>query len=296
MSDVMLTPCPDGLNEINWTNMLLDLDRVCAGRMSSLTMLSCQAEHVLVALRFYAEHGGEIPDPPVKPWRNRHMTPEGVSQKEWDTTIRDMERFARNVASHQMTILKDDGPYRHVRFMSPLRFSYWFELVTWPGVLTIHGDCGTYSFSRENDMFGFFRESRINPYYWTQKCVSEDRSVGIKEFSEEEFRIKTLWCMAGHLGLDGPSEVPEEIVDKIEDEVVSWCCDGKDTAIRKAWEWEFEGKRPLSDIHEYAFDDLTHGFLWCLHAIRWGVEQWYRSREFAMSRPTPSLIVSGDTP
>lgn len=206
------------------------------------------------------------------------------------------DRFARDVASHQMTILKDDGPYRHVRFMSPLRFSYWFELVTWPGVLTIHGDCGTYSFSREKDMFQFFRERRINTYYWTQKCVSADCSRGVKEFSEEEFRLKAIRCVAGHLGLDEPSEVPQEIVDKIEYEVVSWCCDGKDTAITRAWEWEFEGKRPLQDIHEYNLEELTHEFLWCLHAIRWGVEQWYRSQKFAKSQPTASLVVPGGTP
>ena len=66
MSDVMLTPCPDGLNEISWTNMLLDLDRVCAGRMSSLTMLSCQAEHVLVGLRFYADHRKSVSLPSLR--------------------------------------------------------------------------------------------------------------------------------------------------------------------------------------------------------------------------------------
>lgn len=70
-------------------------------------------------------------------------------------------RFAREMAGHEMTVLHDDGLYRHLRFTSNLRGhgEYWFYLITWPGCLTIRGDYGNaYTFTREPDMLPFFRD------------------------------------------------------------------------------------------------------------------------------------------
>jgi hypothetical protein len=74
------------------------------------------------------------------------------------------------VRPHEMTVLHDDGLYRHLRFMSPDRSSYWFELITWPGCLTVRGDFGdAFTFARITDMFEFFRGRQINPVYWSEK-------------------------------------------------------------------------------------------------------------------------------
>src|SRR5580692_6155935 len=89
------------------------------------------------------------------------------------------ECFQRDTANHEMTVLHDDGLYRHLRFMQVItdeltgkqsRSSfYWFDLVTWPGNLVINGDMETFAFARSDDMFGFFRGDRINPGYWAEK-------------------------------------------------------------------------------------------------------------------------------
>jgi len=69
------------------------------------------------------------------------------------------ERFKRDTKDHEMTVLHEDGLYRHLRFRKPAGgySEYWFDLVTWPGVLVIRGDMETFAFSRTEDMLAFFR-------------------------------------------------------------------------------------------------------------------------------------------
>jgi hypothetical protein len=112
------------------------------------------------------------------------------------------QRFLRCVAKHRLTILRDEGVYRHLRFKEPGRFAYWFDLITWPGCLAIEGDCGSYTFKRLYDMFEFFRrdgswrksfdsEMAINPDYWAQKLEAQScngRSPGnVRRWSPQRF-------------------------------------------------------------------------------------------------------------
>lgn len=105
-------------------------------------------------------------------------------------------RFNKWVAdgTHAMTVLRDDGLYRHLRFRKPDRSEYWFDLLTWPGNLTITGDMGTYTFARVEDMFTFFT-GYINTHYWAEKEKSRSRSE-LKEHDSDDFRawlIQDFW-------------------------------------------------------------------------------------------------------
>lgn len=109
------------------------------------------------------------------------------------------EQFLKDVADHQMTIAHEDGVYRHVRFRSATRGSvYWFDLVTWPGFLTICGDMGTWTFSRVPDMLTFFRSEReglnINASYWAEKLQhgTHGGRDGAKEWDDDLFRERVL--------------------------------------------------------------------------------------------------------
>lgn len=84
------------------------------------------------------------------------------------------KRFARDAAQHQLTVLHDDGLYRHLRFRAPRRNTYWFDLITAPGSLTFRGDGESFTFDRDPDMFQFFRRrpGSINAHYWAQKVTS----------------------------------------------------------------------------------------------------------------------------
>lgn len=83
------------------------------------------------------------------------------------------EQFLKDVANHQMESRMENGIYRHLVFRQSGEHSWnmWFGIVTWPGWLTIYGDMGTWTFSRVEDMFCFFRDEklRINASYWAEK-------------------------------------------------------------------------------------------------------------------------------
>jgi hypothetical protein len=86
--------------------------------------------------------------------------------------IRAAAQFEQMVERHEMTILLDEGLYRHVRFRRPDELGYWFDLVTWPGYLAINGDLiSGYTFARIEDMFNFFAGDHINPMYWAEKIT-----------------------------------------------------------------------------------------------------------------------------
>lgn len=128
------------------------------------------------------------------------------------------DRFLRDVSEHEMTIVRDDGVSRHIRFKKPRTNCYFFDLITWPGHLCVSGDCGTYVFSRLDDMFEFFRVDRthsvckdrqlyINKQYWAEKVVSECRHGGIKEYSEDKFRAQIKDYFDQHF----QDEIEEEV-------------------------------------------------------------------------------------
>lgn len=112
------------------------------------------------------------------------------------------EQFLKDVATHEMHILHEDGVYRHIRFKRPGTGCMHFDLITYPGYLVYSGDIGCYVFSRLDDMFEFFRSERkyktgdglkINLGYWSEKLQATDSNGsspgdGAIEYSECLFR------------------------------------------------------------------------------------------------------------
>src|ERR1700722_10858892 len=107
-------------------------------------------------------------------------------------------QFLKDVANHKMTVLLDSGIYRHVEFKKPGRCDMWFDLITWPGCLTVRGDMGTWTFARVEDMFKFFRSNpnklEINADYWSEKlCTGVHGGRDSAEVWEEEvFRANLI--------------------------------------------------------------------------------------------------------
>ncbi len=112
-----------------------------------------------------------------------------------DNQSRALARFRVDTAQHQMEVLLDNGLHRHLKFSNAGSSVYRFDIVTWPGYLTISGDMGTSVFRRMPDMLEFFRNDqrkdaapdvlRINPGYWAEKCVANDGEG--KKFDENLF-------------------------------------------------------------------------------------------------------------
>lgn len=112
----------------------------------------------------------------------------------------------------RMTILKEDGVYRHLQFRKPGSSFYHFELITFPGYLVITGDMGSYTFSRVHDMFEFFSSNGyINSGYWAEKVVSG--STGgrgeVQHHDEEAFKswvVNDFWETSRNMDFDETCE------------------------------------------------------------------------------------------
>lgn len=195
------------------------------------------------------------------------------------------ERFAFDVLNHQMTVLHDDGVYRHLRFRQPETSTHWFDLVTWPGCLAINGDMKTYLFARETDMFEFFRGEHVNPSYWSEKLRA---SSNVRGYDEYKARDRLASEVAEHEaewpGLG--AAVDHEILD-------TWSgCNVADEHDFRLAVRDFE-YRPDPDDRERVFQfadtwewdlaEWSYHLLWCLHAIRWGIDQYDKARSAVAS-------------
>lgn len=213
------------------------------------------------------------------------------------------ERFERDVAEHTMTIHRDDGVDRHIKFRAADGDScYWFEILTWPGALLIRGDCGTYVFSRLTDMFEFFREKckdpaklYINPGYWCEKLQAVDcNGYGrgkAQEFSGDRFaehvkRDFESYFESRHVDAERKAEIWQEI----QDYVLDYVGDGYElgpagTLLREHEPSEFRGM--FEDVWEWRCDEYTHHFIWNLYAIAWAIRQYDAARVVATVDDAP---------
>lgn len=223
------------------------------------------------------------------------------------------ERFAADTAKHTMTVLHDEGLYRHLRFRAPEHSAYWFDLITWPGVLAIRGDIGeSYVFQRLDDMFEFFRGKRINPHYWSEKLDGGRYSA--KQYSESKFRqlVVEYFVDAVRDRIAPPGlgkAVREEILNSgdLYDEGLarqaldafefgttfqaSCTCGASaqfvDDVEASGWRWQhIKGAGPhlsqveripgftFEDTWDWDLHDYHWCFLWACHAIVWGIAQY----------------------
>jgi hypothetical protein len=201
-------------------------------------------------------------------------------------------RFARDTASHQMTVLHDDGLYRHLRFSSNPRGygEYWFDLITWPGRLAMVGDVGDdYVFTRLPDMFEFFRADRrwgINPHYWAEKLGAGRRSV--QEYSEDAFRqiVRELFVSAVECG-----EAPRGLGKAIRADILDQDLWDEGEARKLLESFEYKGFT-FGETWEYSFRDYESSFLWACYAIQWGIARYDRVRRYGLDKLAASEAVA----
>ncbi|WP_255951608.1 hypothetical protein [Streptomyces odontomachi] len=189
-------------------------------------------------------------------------------------------RFARDTANHEMTVLHDEGLYRHLRFMNPRSSEFWFELVTWPGSLTIRGDYGDpHTFSRLDDMFKFFRADRrwgINPHYWAEKLGRDGGRRSVKEYSENLLRQRVIEQFTEDARWNGgvPAGTGKALRTWVLDEDLS-----DEHQARNVLEAFAHQGYEFSDVWEWDFHDYRSDFLWACHAIQWGIGQYDAARK-----------------
>lgn len=181
-------------------------------------------------------------------------------------------RFATDTAEHQMTVLLDQGLYRHVRFARPGSSIGWFELITTPNLLTINGDMGTFMFSRLEDMFRFFQraDGSISPDYWGEKIHASSDPASV--YSAKVFTDTIRDAAIDQLD-DFDEERHGEALAALEEEVLSYAAAGEEEA-RSALDRFGHDLIEFSDTWEYNFTDYSFRYLWNLYAIVYGIAQY----------------------
>lgn len=183
------------------------------------------------------------------------------------------EMFLKDVATHQMTVVLDNGIHRHIRFRRPGTYCMGFDIMAWPGYLCIAGDMGDYLFARLPDMFEFFRGKadgplEISPRYWAEKT----RNNKTTEYSPETF-IASI-----NSYLDGLETVSDELREAVNDEVLSRAHDGEWVAVTAAHEFQ-HGRFQFEEFYESQYKDWTYHYLWCCYAVVWGIRQYDKTKQ-----------------
>lgn len=188
-----------------------------------------------------------------------------------DTTQKAFDNFTTDTVNHELTVLKDDGLYRHIRFGEKNSPFYAINITTWPGYLAVTGDMGDFVFTRTPDMFEFFRGKEINADYWSEKLVAEPRGSEYgKKWSADEFRSEV--CRFVENNLDPLDDLDDE------EEIAR----NKEIRIAIAMdiehiEYKEEADEFISSFnkHDFQFDcfyeydctEYTQQYLWICYAI-----------------------------
>jgi hypothetical protein len=184
------------------------------------------------------------------------------------------ERFARDIANHQMEIRHEDGIYRHVVFKRPDTVCMMFALTTTPGRLVYSGDMGCFVFERLPDMFEFFRTDRApNMGYWHQKLVAIDRDQGSMEHNVDQFRDNLESYDTDEL----TDEQKQAVSDFIDDACSKFEDDGPAVAYQAVNDFELEDAPKycrdfFSDFFERSDMVFTLRFEWACYAISWAIK------------------------
>jgi hypothetical protein len=198
------------------------------------------------------------------------------------------EIFLKDVATHEMHILHEDGIYRHIRFKQPNSGLMHFDLITYPGFLVYSGDMGCYVFSRLNDMFEFFRTDRqgddklyINLGYWAEKLQAVDgnkHDANAMEFDEDAFRrvineYRVNWMRNSGIDKDQRRDLWEDVESAVLDRIY----DGETVAYHSAYDFSHSvGSKvfQFDDLFEHNFRRYTFSFVWCCYALAWGIKKY----------------------
>lgn len=205
--------------------------------------------------------------------------------------------FLKDVARHELTVIRDDGLHRHLRFSRPESGNMRFDLITWPGTLCYTGDMGTYVFSRIADMLQFFRDNgdgalRINEGYWAEKLDATDRADGHREYDADRFcryvtdrvaEIKEAQVIDVDDEDEGQATVAafDAFEQAVEENVLAYADDGDFRAHQALDEFEYEGSRWFADSWEARFDEYTFRYTWCCYALVWGIRQYDMAKQRA---------------
>lgn len=205
-----------------------------------------------------------------------------------------IEMFERDVASHQMSVVRDDGVHRHLLFRRPGTSCMHFQVLTWPGYLCYTGDMGTFVFQRLEDMFQFFRARQrdslyqIDFRYWAEKVEAGNRAGegdGVSKWDADSFKanVRDYFEQTCADEEEWPADRKAALWEAIESDVCSSASFGEHYAWAALYGFERDG---------FEFTDWerdckvwTRSFTWCCHALRWAIATYDDAKSKSLAEP-----------
>ncbi|WP_160051211.1 hypothetical protein [Nocardiopsis sp. FR26] len=175
--------------------------------------------------------------------------------------------FAGDTADHQLTILLDQGPHKHLRAHTvdtdtgrPLHL-YSIDLVLWPGHAAISGDLDGFTFKGAPDMLPLLRTATAGDISWSYLAEKVDAGRdNITGFSEHAFHEHIREHVAHDIrDRTAPQGIGRAITAQFLD---GWAADSFDTeeAARYALrDFEYEGYE-FVDTAEWDLTSYTADF------------------------------------
>ncbi|MBH0121534.1 hypothetical protein I0Q12_19275 [Rhodococcus sp. CX] len=177
-----------------------------------------------------------------------------------------------------MTVLQDDGVYRHIQFAKPGTGIWSWTLTTWPGHLCIDGDLESYTFAREHDMFEFFSldRGRINPHYWAEKITNDAARRATRTFSEEKATSAVVreFLYQRHYSAGPAADAWEDLRHRVINDIHTFDESLFHDAVNR---WNYDGFE-FTDTYEWDTQDWDHHYLIACHAIAWGIAKYRNAR------------------
>lgn len=182
--------------------------------------------------------------------------------------------FPSDVAEHEMTVLMNEGIYRHLRFAVPDDSHLAFEVVTAPNILIFFGDMGSFAFNRHKDNFHLFRGQKTDGMYgyWAEKLQAVDKGEGYHKWSQREFEESVY----GYVDEDWEFEDDEQ-KEKVRADVKVRVIDAAEengyNAYATAVEYKSEFGHELTDFFDCNMMEYTYRYVWCCLAIVWAIDR-----------------------
>ena len=162
-------------------------------------------------------------------------------------------QFQASTPDHELIVRHDDGLYRHLRMQRPGTSIWSWNVVTWPGYLTIAGDVGGgFTFVREDDMLAFFNTRHYGDWfgdgsptlqadYWAEKLVHACRAAAMTYDARLVRRhINEYLTERGFRGAKFAELLQEAaIFTETEHEARSWLASTEPFRDADTWEWDY---------------------------------------------------------
>lgn len=202
-------------------------------------------------------------------------------------------QFKASTSDHQLTVLHDDGPYRHLRMKEPGADIWSWNVVTWPGYLTITGDIGSgFTFVREDDMLAFFDTRGYGDWYgdgspmlladyWAEKLTRACRDAAWSyDGSLVRRHINEHLTDLGVGGAELAELMQESLVyTGTEEEARGWLASTEPFRDADTWEWHYRS--------------LDHHYLLACYAIATTIRAYFALRRTALMNDLDTCIRLG---